>query len=154
MENVSKNLQIVVKSETGDNTHKFATDYLGEERSDKLRAWINGTRVPNLAELDKFVTKYKIATGKDLSLDWLVYNKGEMFTKYEEFVEESRIIRKELELLKEEYGAFKKMALANFPNVDTNNQFADNIDAFSELNVLDKNFWIGQAYYSDLAGNA
>ena len=153
MENVSKNLQIVVKSKTGENIHKFATNYLGEDRSDKLQAWIKGTRVPNLKEIDKLIKSFKSTTGQELSLDWLVYNKGEMFSKYEEFVEENRIIKEELEAIKQEYGAFKKMALSNFNDVDTSNLFVDDIDELFKLNDVEKNIWLGQAYLPDLTRN-
>jgi hypothetical protein len=154
MENVSKNLKKIVDIETGGNVHRFSNDYLGEERSDKLRAWINGTKTPNLNEIDKMVRSLKIALGKELSLDWLVYDKGNMFVEYERFVEENRIIKEELKNIQEEYGAFKKMALANFHDVDMSNQFVDNIDALDGLDVVTKNLFLGQSYFSELIGEA
>lgn len=154
MKNLSKNLKTIVDIETGGNIHRFSNDYLQEERSDKLRAWINGSRDPNLGEIDKVVESIKSKIGKELSLDWLVYNKGEMFVDYNKIKEDKKLVQDELDKVLEEYGAFKKMALANFPDVDMSNQFVDNIDELSKLDVLTKNLFLGQSYFSELTGEA
>ena len=76
---LSKNIQLIVDIEANGNIHRFTNEYLNEERSDKLRAWIKGTKAPNLNEIDKFVQSLKNSTGRHISLDWLVYDIGEMF---------------------------------------------------------------------------
>ena len=153
MKNLSKNLKLIVDIESGGNIHRFSHDYLEEERSDKLRAWIKGTRDPNLNEIDKLVKSIKKTVGKELSLDWLVYDKGEMFVEYDKIKEDNKMVKEQLNSVMEEYGAFKKMALANFHNVDTSNLFVDDINELSKLDDVTKAFWLGQAYLSDLTRN-
>lgn len=135
MEILSKNLKKIVDIETGGNIHRFSNDYLGEERSDKLRAWIKGGKSPNLAELDKLVQKMKDVLGKELNLNWLIYDKGQMYVDYEGIIHENESIKEELESLKEEYSKFKKMALSNFNFGGQFSQLVENIDIIKLLNL-------------------
>lgn len=67
MEILSKKIKQIVDIETGGNIHKFSNEYLDEERSDKLRAWIKGTKDPNLNEIDKFIRAVTKKNGKKIN---------------------------------------------------------------------------------------
>ncbi len=86
-----------------------------------------------------------------LNLDWLVAGVGEFREIDSSYVKELEIKLKESE---EEKKMFRKMALSNFPNVDMSNQFVDNLDALDGLDVMTRNLFLGQSYYSELTGEA
>ena len=92
-----------------------------------------------------------------LNLDWLIAGAGEFKEIDPNYVRELEEKFKEAE---EERKMFKKMALVNFPNVYTSSQsvdnslLVDNIDELDELDVVTRNAFLGQSFYSDLIGEA